>query len=185
MLYVCGDERFTMSKVIEECIARMQRACERLEAGRASLRATVERWQPSWENPMRAGLGSEHYILKKWKRRPRSFHTLPDGEVQYGPGRTHTVRTQYLRRDYNSHDVAYLESCASAQRSITADEANRILRTMKPDTSRSKRPPAEADPDPDIRAEYRARPERHLTAEDLARAQFTGRALERELRRMR
>ena len=124
---------------------------------------------------MRAGLGAEPYILPRWKRQPIGYKPESDA---------HSTRTQFLRRDYNAADVGYLQCCVTAQQAVSADEANRILRTMKPDTSRSKRAPAEADPDPDLRAEFRARPERRMTAEDLAREQFTGRALSRELARI-
>jgi hypothetical protein len=55
-----------MTTKSQDALARIQQNCERLAAAGASLRATMERWQPSRENPIRAGLGSEHYMLKKW-----------------------------------------------------------------------------------------------------------------------
>jgi hypothetical protein len=186
-----------MSKVIQECIARMQENTARLQAASASLCATVERWQivmtakiegkPLDTMSMRFALASET-ILPRWKRQPHSFHALASGEVVQFGGKTehdaHSMRTLYMRPNYTLADISYLEQCVSASYVITAEHADVILRQQKPNTSHSKRRPAEADRDPDMRAEYRARPLRRMTAEDLARAQFTGKALERELRRI-
>jgi hypothetical protein len=164
----------------------------RLQAQSASLCATIDRWamlmtakiegRPLDDMSMRFALASEH-ILPRWKRQPKSFHTLTNGEVvQFGQS-THTLRTQYLRTQYTANDVDYLTRVVMASRAIMADEADRILRTLKPDTSRPKRRPAEADPDIPS-SEYKQRVPRFLSAEDLIRSQFSGRALQRELRRI-
>jgi hypothetical protein len=180
---------------IQESIARIQENTARLQAASASLAATLERWEyaitaklerrPLDTLAMRFALGSET-ILPRWKRQPNSFHTLSSGEVVVFGGKsdTHTVRTLYMRPNYTLADISYLEQCVSASYVITAEHADVILRQRKPNTSHSKRRPSEADADPDMRAEYRARPLRRMTAEDLARAQFTGKALERELHRI-
>jgi hypothetical protein len=184
-----------MSK-IEECIARMQESTTRVQVAAASLCATIQRWAdlrvaklerrvPSGAMSMRQALESES-ILPRWKKRPHSFHTLASGEVVvFGGDQTaHTMRVDEVKTTYTQCDVDYLKQVVVASRVIVAEEADRILRTMKPDTSRSKRRPAEADPDPDMRMDYRSRPERCMTAEDLAREQFTGRSLARELARI-
>jgi hypothetical protein len=132
-------------------------------------------------------LRSEPGMLPAWKRRPRSFHTLPTGEViVYGPGRTHTVRevqakTMYLRRDYTRADVGYLERVLAAPDTITALNAYRANNGR---LLRAKRNPIEAEPDPCC-PEWCDRPQRTLTAEQMIREQFTGRALQRELRRIK
>jgi hypothetical protein len=168
-------------------IARMQAAILEVEERFMAQRGLpspklvqVETQAPT----MREALASESKALPRWKRRPDSFVTLETGEViHFGPGRTHTMRT-YVRPNYTQADVAYLEQVVVASRVIVAEEADRILRTMKPDTSRSKRRPAEAEADPDMRMEYRQREPRSLTPEDLIRSQFSGRALAKELRRI-
>jgi hypothetical protein len=176
----------------------MQESTARLQAQSASLIATIERWEfvmtaklerrPLDTLAMRFALASES-ILPRWKRKPHSFHQLASGEVVQFGGEAehdaHTVRTLYLRPNYNADDIAYLEQVVASSYPITAEHADIILRQQKPNTSHSKRRPAEADPDPDMRMDYRSRPERCMTAEDLAREQFTGRALERELRRIK
>jgi hypothetical protein len=178
----------------------MQESTARLRAQSASLIATIERWEyaitaklerrPLDTLAMRFALASET-ILPRWKRQPHSFHTLASGEVvQFGGKAEHdvhtvrTVRTLYMRPNYNQADVAYLEHVVASSYVITAEHADVILRQRKPNTSRSKRRPIEAEPDvPSL--EWKSRPERYMSAEDLAREQFTGRALERELRRIK
>ena|SRR5437764_14121236 len=89
---------------IQECIASIEQATARLQAFRLG----------GW---MRA----ESSIVPRWKRRPKSFETLPDGQViVHG---THTVRTTYLRSNYNANDVAMLERIVQAQpRTFTFEE---------------------------------------------------------------
>ena len=187
-----------MSKVIQECIARMQKNTARLQAASASLCATVERWEivmtaqlerrPLDTLAMRFALESES-ILPRWKRQPHSFHTLSSGEVVQFGGKpeddAHSMRTVYMRPNYTQADVSYLEQVVASSYVIRAEDADVILRQRKPNTSRSKRRPCEADPDiPSL--EYRERAPRYRTPEDLImESGLTGRALERELARIR
>jgi hypothetical protein len=183
--------------MFEESITRITELTARLRAKSASLSATIERWEivmtakiagtPLDDMAMRFALESES-ILPRWKRKPHSFHQLANGEVVVFGGKpeydAHSMRTLYVRPNYTQRDVDYLERVVASSYVITAEHADVILRQQKPNTAHSKRKPMEADPDPDMGMEYRARPERHLTAEEIAREQFTGRALERELARI-
>src|SRR5438477_2177186 len=81
---------------IQEAIRSIEEATARLQAFR-----------------LRSCLRAESSILPRWKRRPKSFETLPDGQVIVnGP---HTLRTTYLRRDYNANDVALLQQIVQMQ----------------------------------------------------------------------
>jgi hypothetical protein len=144
--------------MFEESIARITEATARLQARSASLCATVERWQtvmtakiagtPLDLMSMRFALESES-ILPRWKRQPHSFHQLASGEVVQFGGKpeddAHSMRTTFLRRDFNAHDVAYLERVVASSYVITAESAHTILRQQKPNTSHSKRRACEAD----------------------------------------
>ena len=132
-------------------------------------------------------MAGEGFILPSWKRKPHSFHTLPTGEViVLGPGRkVHSMRTQYIR--YTAGIVGYLQQIVKAQRVIRAEEAETILRTVKPNTAYSKRDPVQAEPDIVNPEWWKDRPARLLSAEQLAIEQLANspKQLERELRRIR
>lgn len=130
-------------------------------------------------------LRMEPSVLPKWKRRPKGFQTLPSGELVV-VGKAHSVRTRYMRSQFNAGDVAYLGRVVRASQATTAEQATTILRRMKPDTSRAKRLPGEAEPDM-MDTTWRSRPGRSLSAEDLIREQFTHnpKQLARELARLR
>jgi hypothetical protein len=133
---------------------------------------------------MREALASEPAVLPKHKR--RGIWILENGEILEFPD-AHTmreVRTQFLRPNYTQADVAYLEHVVASSYPITAERADIIMRQQKPNTAHSKRRPIEAELDvPSL--EWQSRPERHnVTPEQLAREQFTGRALQRKLARI-
>jgi hypothetical protein len=137
-----------------------------MDAITAQLKAMTERLntaaklQPS----MREGMDAEPNLLEPWPKR-----------------RTTCARTTYLRRNYDASDVAYLRLLAVAPDPMSALAEYRSTHTR---ALVGKRRPIEADPDPVCHA-WRDRPERKLSAEDLIRSQFSGRALRRELRRLR
>jgi hypothetical protein len=159
---------------IQECIASLEACTAKLKEATAKLE----------EQRLAAWLRIEPRMLPKWKRQPHGFKTLRD-EVTV-QGNAHSVRTMYMRPNYTQRDAEYLQRCVNAQHSITANEANTILRSMKPDRSYGKRRPAEANPDPDMRAQYRARPERRLSPYELImESGLKGRALQRELARIK
>jgi hypothetical protein len=81
---------------IQECIASIEQATARLQAFR-----------------LRSCLRAESAILPRWKRRPKSFETLTDGQPIVNG--THTLRTTYLRSNYNGNDVALLQQIVEMQ----------------------------------------------------------------------
>lgn len=81
---------------IQEAIRSIEEATARLQAFR-----------------LRSCLRAESAILPRWKRRPKSFETLPDGQVIVNGA--HTVRTTYLRSNYNANDVALLQQIVAMQ----------------------------------------------------------------------
>jgi hypothetical protein len=113
---------------------------------------------------MREALASEPSVLR-WTPKPRTVCT----------------HTTYLQRNYDANDVAYLGLIVAAPDSMTAlaqyqSGRQRVLK--------GKRKPVEAEPDPHC-PQWRDRPERHLTARQMAEEQFSGRSLQRELRRIK
>jgi hypothetical protein len=137
------------------------------------IRETLQALAPS----MREALASEPAVLPKHKR--RGIWTLENGEILEFPD-AHTVRTTYLRSNYNANDVAFLRRIIEAPDPINALNA---YRSSHGRVLRAKRAPVEAEPDV-IDSTWRERPERQMTEEDLIRAQFSGRALARELKRL-
>lgn len=132
---------------------------------------------------MRDALASEPAVLPAHKRRG-TWRLESSGEIVEFP-KDKYGKTRFLRSNYTARDAAYLEAAreATAKR-FTAEDAIATLRKLRPDIGRAKRKPIEADPDPCCPG-WRDRPERHLTPEQMIREQFTGRALERELRRVK
>jgi len=98
---------------IDECTARIL-------AGKAKLD----------EFRLGAWLRAEPSLLPRWKRMPRSFTTLPDGQVVVN-GQTHSMRTRYLRRDWNENDVALLRQVVDAQPRTFASEQTMALKSKQ------------------------------------------------------
>jgi hypothetical protein len=140
--------------VFEQCIATLEDCRRKLEEFRLG----------GW-------LRSEASMLPQWRRKPRSLHNA------------HSMRTTYLRTQFNARDVAFLRHVVAAPDPITAlnDYRARHERTL-----RAKRSPVEADPDV-MDATWRTRPERVLTAEEIIREQLghNPRLMAKELARMR
>jgi hypothetical protein len=177
---------------------RLEQGTAQLQAQATSLCATIDNWvmvttakldgRTLDDIGMRCALASES-ILPRWKRKPNAFHLLATGEVvQFGSAhsmRGDEVKTTYIRSDFTMADVDYLQRVVMASRVIMADEANTILRRIKPNNAYSKRAPAVADADPCM-PEWRNRPERHLSPRDLVmESGLKGRALAKELARIR
>jgi len=127
-------------------------------------------------------MASERGLLPKWKKlKANQRLELETGEVIEFP-KARTVRTEFLRRDYLERDVAYLRHLVVMPHFIAKGSAEAAynrghVRTMKP-----KRLTADPDiPCPD----WRSRPERHLTARQLIEQQLSGKALLKELKRLR
>jgi hypothetical protein len=179
----------SFEQFVNGVIQQLEQGTARVQAAAASLCYVIDRWQPSSAtSQMRYGLAMEPVLLPKHKRRGQWY--LENGEIiDYGKT-AHTVRAQepktsYFRRSYTLADVSYLERCVTAQRSITADEADRILRTMKPDRSYGKRRPASAGADPYL-PQWRERPEQHLSPREMVmQSGLKGRSLARELARIK
>ena len=105
---------------IQEAIRSIAEATARLQAFR-----------------VRSCLRAESSIVPRWKRRPKSFETLPDGQViVHG---THTVRTTYLRRDYDANDIALLQQIVEMQPRTFTFELITAERKFKADADQIKR----------------------------------------------
>jgi hypothetical protein len=89
------------------------------------------------------------------------------------------AKTTYLRANYTLADVDLLQQIVEAPEPAAA---LRLWEANHPSTFKPKRIDVEPDP---VDTTWRSRPERHLNAEELIRQQFSGRALARELKRLR
>jgi hypothetical protein len=140
--------------------------CARMAAIASGLRAATERLNTArakLQPTMREAMASEPGLLPPWRAK-----------------RTHVVRTVYMRRQMGKSEVDFLQHLMRLPDPLTA------LATYRAGHHRvltGKRKPVEAAPDVSC-SEWRQRPERHLTARQMAEAQFTGKSLERELRRI-
>lgn len=170
-------------EVLSPCIANLNAITARLQASNIRLRAKLaELRQLRQGKHLRAAMGSKRSLLPKWKKLKASQRLeLEAGEIiEFAESRA--VRTEYLRRDYLERDVAYLRQLVAmpyfiAEGSAEAAYNRGHVRTMKP-----KRLTA----DPDISCpDWRSRPERHLTARQLIEQQLSGKALLKELKRLR
>ena len=169
--------------VLTPFIANLNAITARLQASTARLRAKLEvLHQLRQGKRLRAAMASERGSLPKWKKlKANQRLELETGEViEFAESRT--VCTEYLRRDYLERDVAYLRQLVVmpyfiAEGSAEAAYNRDHVRTMKP-----KRLAADPDiPCPD----WRSRPERHLNARQLIEQQLSGKALLKELKRLR
>lgn len=89
------------------------------------------------------------------------------------------TKTQYMRSNFNRKDVLLPQWILASPASITVLAAYRSShqRELKPERLTA---------DPDIpRSDWRSRPERHLTARQLMEQQLSGKALVKELKRLR
>lgn len=88
-------------------------------------------------------------------------------------------KTQRMRRDFNEADVCLLQWILKAPSPFVAiaEYRARHQRVLKPKRTQS---------DPDVpHPNWRSRPERHLTARQLMEQQLSGKALLKELKRLR
>jgi hypothetical protein len=127
---------------------------------------------------MRDAMAVEAEQLPKWRRK-RKRVTLADGSVADFTqlySHTHSVQTY----GYGRAEVDLLRWL------VTRPDAMTALRRYEQTHQRAlqgKRKALEADPDV-VDTSWRQRTPRYLSAEDLIRSQFSGRALARELRRI-
>src|ERR1700680_1895571 len=107
-----------LTATIEDCIASVRANSARAHARFQELREQHE---------ARTADG-----LPKWRRRPRTFETLPSGEVIVH-GQPHSVRTQYLRPTYGATEVAFLQEIVSKapRETFTAEQAFRWLESRR------------------------------------------------------
>jgi hypothetical protein len=100
----------TVSELCAELCATIDKCAESIGAGTARIN----------EFRIRGWLRSEPSILHAWKRKPRSFHTRPSGEViVHGSGQAHRVRTAYLRSQFHAGDVAFLRRVIETPDSVS------------------------------------------------------------------
>jgi hypothetical protein len=129
-----------------------------LAAALAKLAETTERLR---ELSLRVNLSTEPALLPRWKR-------------------THTVhKTTFMRSNMREKEVLFLRQLLNLPDARTAlrqyqETHRRVLQGKR----------MVADPDP-LDTTWRQRPARYLTARQMAEEQLSGRALQRELRRIR
>lgn len=134
----------------------------KIEQATESIRRAAERLQ---ERNFRSMMQFESALLPKWRQKPT---------------RTQAKQTLRMRPNFGEPEVRLLLQILDAPSPLTA------VTTYRDAHQRVLKPKEAIQVDPDIPStEYQSRPERHLTAEDLIRAQFSGKALFKELRRLR
>jgi hypothetical protein len=127
-----------------------------------SIRRAAKRLQ---ERNFRSMMQFESALMPKWSQKP---------------ARTQAKRTLRMRRNHGEPEVRFLLRILDSPDPLTAVTTYRAAhqRVLKPKKA------LQADSDiPSI--DYQSRPLRYLTAEDLVRQQFSGKALVKELRRLR
>jgi hypothetical protein len=179
----------TASELCAALCASIDKCTESIRASTRRLQERNERLQlvqpSSAISEMRRGMAVEPLVLPKHKRRGTFF--FENGEIlEFPKSQTHTVRepkTTFFRSQYNRADLNMLSLVRDAQllRFSFEDSERWLISRRNGRTLPRKR--IDADPDP-VCTEWKERPARLLTAEQMIREQFTGRALQRELARL-